>query len=47
MVKYQTYEDFPNVYNSYNKTTPGSMIQRYAVIDLETGKVYKNDFLIN
>lgn len=41
VVSYKTYKDFENVYNDYNKLTSGDSL-RYAVIDLETGIVYKN-----
>ena len=40
VVSYKTYKDFENVYNDYNKLTSGDSL-RYAVIDLETGTVYK------
>ncbi len=38
VVYYNTYKDFANIYNEYNKETPG---KRYAIIDMETGTVYK------
>ena len=40
VVTYKTYKDFENVYNDYNKLTGGDS-WRFAVIDLETGVVYK------
>ena len=40
VVSYKTYKDFENVYNDYNKLTSGDSLH-YAVIDLETGTVYK------
>ena len=43
VVMYSTYEDFANVYNGYQKITGINLETRYAVIDLETGIVYKND----
>ncbi len=42
VVEYSTYEDFDNVYNGYQKITDINLELRYAVIDLETGIVYKN-----
>ena len=44
LVQYATFEDFKNIYNDYSQITSGNMITRYAVIDLETGTVYKNDY---
>lgn len=38
VVWYKTYKDFENVYNDYNNSGDS---WRYAVIDLETGTVYK------
>ena len=40
VVSYKTYKDFENVYNDYNKLTGGDS-WHFAVIDLETGVVYK------
>lgn len=45
VVMYSTYEDFANVYNGYQKITGINLETRYAVIDLETGIVYKNDLV--
>ena len=42
VVEYSTYEDFDNVYNGYQKITGINWELRYAVIDMETGIVYKN-----
>ena len=41
VVYYNTYKDFANIYNEYNKETPGDSIMRYAIIDMETGIIYK------
>lgn len=38
VVKYYTYKDFVNVYNDHAKD---NVSERYAIIDLETGVVYK------
>ena len=45
LVAYSTYKDFDNVYNGYQKNTEEDLCIRYAVIDLETGAVYKNDLV--
>ena len=42
VVEYSTYEDFDNVYNGYQRITDINFELRYAVIDLETGIIYKN-----
>ena len=47
LISYMTYEDFDNVYNGYEQTLHGAGNdegERFAVIDLETGTVYKNDY---
>ena len=38
VVKYYTYKDFVNVYNDHAKD---NISERYAIIDLEAGVVYK------
>jgi hypothetical protein len=43
LVAYSTYRDFDNVYNDYQATTDMNSHKRYALIDLETGAVYKNE----
>ena len=45
VVTYSSYKDFDNVYNQYQKITEDNLRIRYAVIDLETGAVYKNDLV--
>lgn len=45
VVQYSTYEDFPNVYNDYQKITGNNLETRYAIIDLETGIIYKNSMV--
>jgi hypothetical protein len=45
VVTYSSYKDFANVYNEYQKITEDDLRIRYAVIDLETGAVYKNDLV--
>ena len=45
VVTYSSYKDFANVYNQYQKITEDNLRIRYAVIDLETGAVYKNDLV--
>ena len=45
VVTYSSYKDFDNVYNQYQKITEEDLCIRYAVIDLETGAVYKNDLV--
>ncbi len=42
VVTYRTYKDFSNIYNDYQIMWEENVL-RYAVIDLETGIVYKND----
>ena len=45
VVTYSSYKDFDNVYNQYQKITEDDLCIRYAVIDLETGAVYKDDLV--
>ena len=45
IVMYKTYKDFDNIYNNYSKETRGDNPSRYAIIDLETGIVYKNNYV--
>lgn len=45
VVMYSTYEDFANVYNDYQKITGANLETRYAVIDLQTGIIYKNSLV--
>ena len=45
VVYYNTYKDFDNIYNNYNKETRGDDPIRFAIIDLQTGTVYKNNYI--
>ncbi|MBQ7911224.1 MAG: hypothetical protein IJ363_10630 [Clostridia bacterium] len=45
VVYYNTYKDFDNIYNNYNKETRGDNPIRFAIIDLQTGTVYKNNYI--
>lgn len=47
VVSYKTYKDFDNVHNGYAQSGHDSAEEdgdRYAVIDLQTGVVYKNEY---
>ncbi len=45
VVEYSTYEDFDNVYNEYQTITGENRELRYAVIDPDTGIIYKNSLV--
>ena len=45
LVEYLTYKDFENVYNP-NMSSKDEEKARYALVDLETGRVYKDESLI-
>jgi hypothetical protein len=45
LVGYNTYKDFPNAYNVSETIAGTNRDMRYALIDLETGTIYRNDSL--